>query len=360
MLSQRWRRVAWRLWRAPTRIMERHIRIRRLRHRIQHIHGPETLDYGPEELLAICVVRNGERYIRSFLDHHFQLGIRHIVFLDNGSTDDTVEIARLYPSVTILSCDLPYRKYENVMKRYLARRFSRNRWNLCVDVDELFDFPYSDSISLSDFLAYLNRSGYTSVIAHMLDMFGDQPLARSAPEPGGDLRESYPFFDVSNISKSDYEWSPVPDDRIKMYWGGIRQSLFGTKNGLSKAALVRVADEIDLFVDWHHVTNVRMADVTAVLLHYPFTGAFVQKVLDAVETGRYGYRTTNEYREYWNVLQDKQNLRLWSDTAQRLTHVDMLVEQGFLFASDSYREWASASQNEGANPLLSSDEGTEP
>ena len=30
---------------------------------------------------------------------------------------------------------------ENTMKRYLAERFSRGRWNLCADIDELFDYP---------------------------------------------------------------------------------------------------------------------------------------------------------------------------------------------------------------------------
>jgi len=360
VMFQRWRHLAWRLWRAPTEFMERHVRVHRLRYRIRHIHGPEKVEYGPEELLAICVVRNGGLYIHSFVDHHFQLGVRHIVFLDNGSTDDTVEIASQYPNVTILTCDLPYRKYENVMKRYLARRFSRNRWNLCVDVDELFEFPHSNLLSLSDFLAYLNRNGYTSVIAHMLDMFGDKPLAQSTSGLGGDLRETCSFFDISNVSKSEYVWSPVPDDRIKMYWGGIRKTLFGTKNGLSKAALVHVTDEIDLFVDWHHVSNAQIADVTAVLLHFPFTGSFVQKVLDAVQTGRYGYRTTTEYRSYWSAIQYNQNYTIWSETAQRLTDLNILVEQGFLIASNAYRKWALATRQNAVDPRMDADKDIEP
>ena len=58
--------------------------------------------------------------------------------------------------VTVLQTDAPYNKYENTMKRYLAERFSSGRWNLCADIDELFDYPFSESLSLRDFLGYLN------------------------------------------------------------------------------------------------------------------------------------------------------------------------------------------------------------
>ena len=30
-----------------------------------------------------------------------------------------------------------------VMQQYLVARFGKGRWSLCVDIDELFDYPYS-------------------------------------------------------------------------------------------------------------------------------------------------------------------------------------------------------------------------
>ena len=112
-----------------------------LRGRVTHVHGPEHIDYGPDELLLISVVRNGALYVDSFMEHYRTLGVANYVFLDNGSTDDTVGMLCAYPSVTVLRTDAPYSKYENTMKRYLAERFSRGRWNLCADIDELFDYP---------------------------------------------------------------------------------------------------------------------------------------------------------------------------------------------------------------------------
>jgi Glycosyl transferase family 2 len=168
------------LWREfllrKKRVMEFRVRPYLLPRKVKHIHGPAKISYALDELLVISVVRNGELYIRSFLDHYRSMGVRHFVFLDNGSADHTLEMLRKQEEVTVLQTEAPYNKYENTMKRYLAERFSCGRWNLCADIDELFDYPFSEKLSLRDFLGYLNNNNYTAVVAQMLDMFSDVPL----------------------------------------------------------------------------------------------------------------------------------------------------------------------------------------
>jgi hypothetical protein len=56
-----------------------------------HLHGPEEIHYLKDELVAICLFRNGQRYVNTFVEHYFSLCFKHIVFLDNGSSDGTVE-----------------------------------------------------------------------------------------------------------------------------------------------------------------------------------------------------------------------------------------------------------------------------
>src|SRR5262245_55903366 len=92
-----------------------------LRMSVRHLHGPRKIAYTMDELIALCVVRNGALHVRSFIEHHQALGVKHIVLLDNGSTDQTVELARTYERVTMLKARRPYRKYEIVMNRYLMR-----------------------------------------------------------------------------------------------------------------------------------------------------------------------------------------------------------------------------------------------
>ena len=48
--------------------------------KVEHICGPQHVSYSLEELLVISVVRNGELYVKSFLDHYRSMGVKHFVF----------------------------------------------------------------------------------------------------------------------------------------------------------------------------------------------------------------------------------------------------------------------------------------
>ena len=309
--------------------------------KIRHIHGLLKIDYDNDELIIICVLLNGELYIKSFMEHYRSMGIKHFVFMDNGSTDQTIKILSSYDSVTILQSKAPYQRYENTMKRYLVDRFSKGRWNLCADIDELFDYPFSDRISLKNFLQYLNKNSYTAVITQMLDMFSDQPLAKLQSSSDDSIKDKYRYYDISSISKEEYYHSEPKLKNIKMHWGGIRSKLFGTNNGLTKASLVRMDGKIKTFVVAHHTKNAHVADVSCVLKHYPFNSAFYTKVKDAVQTGRYGPITTPEYFAYWKGLESNPNLGLKMETAHFLSSLEQLIDQEFISVSEQYREWVN-------------------
>src|SRR5438046_3032170 len=74
---------------------------------IEHVFGPQHIQCPPDGCIVVCIVRNGEEYIKAFIKHYLSLNVDHIVFLDNGSTDQTLDIARRYARVTILRTRLP-------------------------------------------------------------------------------------------------------------------------------------------------------------------------------------------------------------------------------------------------------------
>jgi glycosyltransferase involved in cell wall biosynthesis len=312
---------------------------------VRHVHGTSKLNYSEDELIVICVVRNGRVYVNSFVKYYFRLGVKHIVFLDNGSTDNTVELASRYDNVTILKTDLPYSKYENLMKAYLARRFSKGRWNLCADIDEFFDWPFSQVVSARSLLRYLNARNYTAVVAQMLDLFSDLPLSEVKDDPEEDITKNYNYYDISDISKTNYVFSQLSYDAVKQHNCGIRKTIFGSNNGLTKAPLVFVDRRIQLFKVWHHAENAYIADFTCVLLHYPFTSSFYDKVKDASATKRYGFWTSDEYDLYWARLSREPGLTLRLDTSRRYMGVEPLIDEGFLVASSDYLDWVSAQRN---------------
>ena len=215
------------------------------------------------------------------------MGVKHFVFLDNGSTDRTVELLCAQEQVTVLQTDAPYNKYENTMKRYLAQTFSAGRWNLCADIDELFDYPFSESLNLRDLLRYLNANNYTAVVAQMLDLFADVALNELESKADDMLKQKYVYYDISAIEKTDYVWSELSNPEIRMHWGGIRKMVFGTTNGLTKAALVLMNGKVRPFFSWgHHAEGAFIADIACILMHYPFVSSFFAKVEDAVTDGQ--------------------------------------------------------------------------
>ena len=156
----------------------------------------------------------------------------------------------------------------------------------------------------------------------MLDMFADKRLAELESKPDDILKENYPYYDISAIKKEHYLWSERSNPEIKMHCGGVRNIVFGTNNGLTKSPLVFMDGKVKPFITWHHPKGARMADISCLLMHYPFVSTFYAKVEDAAGTGRYGFRVTDEYRAYLKGLQDNPNLSFKLESAQGIGTVN--------------------------------------
>ena len=155
-------------------LRERHVSMN-----VNHIYGPRSVQLSKSEAAVTCVLRNGEYYIDSFIQHYTKMGFRHMFFLDNGSSDETLSTIKQYDNVSIYQSTLPISANQRWFKKYLATRAIRGGWCLDADIDEFFDYPFSDAIDLQQFLVYLNQNHYTAIITHLLDMFSDRPLCSS-------------------------------------------------------------------------------------------------------------------------------------------------------------------------------------
>src|SRR5215208_7088309 len=203
---------------------------------IEYLYGPEEVSYEEDELVLLCLLRDGRPYVKSFVEHHTSMGVKHLFFLDNGSTDGTIEALKEYDNVTVLRTELPFERYELSMRQYLVERFcQKGRWCLYADMDELFDYPYSDVVSLGSLLRYLNERSYTAVVAQMLDMFPEEPLSGRASDPDEPLKQRHRFYDISNVKRMSIKEplgrsvtgnNTYESDDIEFYSGGIRPIIF--------------------------------------------------------------------------------------------------------------------------------------
>ena len=323
---------------------------------VERVVGPKEIPYKKDELIVLCLVRDGEPWARSFIEHYFSLGAKHIVFLDNDSTDDTVSVASEYDNVTLLRTKLPFGSGvegavgEILMRRYLIERFGKNRWSLCVDIDELFDYPYSDIIGLDSLLGYLNSNSYTAVTAQMLDMFPEKLSVNSTQEIGRELKDEYRFYDISEIDRSkpkkEKRSNIIESDEIAIaVKGGIRDNVFGFKPLLTKYPLL-FSDGTVEHMGVHSIRNARVADLTCVLFHYKFYAFALQDYwYKAIEHKRgrspFGKR---RYEQYVEVLEKNPELQLKLDSSREIASVNDLLENGFLVSSEDYISWVNVEE----------------
>lgn len=314
------------------------------------LHGPKTVSCAPDEAIIVCLVKDGAFFVREFIEHHQLLGVKHIVFIDNGSTDGTLEIAQQYPNISVWQSRLPVARYELHLRHFAVERYGQGNWCLCVDIDELFDYPGSEERSFKELLQYMNRHGYTAVVANLLDMFSNDSSHHYGHQPGASLRETYRYYDVSNIVKCNYyeiEYAyflaknRLANPATQFFFGGIRRTLFGIHNGLTKHPLFRVVGDLQPITHAHCSNNAYCADFTAVLYHYKFAGDFHSSVRKRVDQQTWAH---GEDEAYLKKIEELGELSFDQGTSRRLDSTDQLIDDGFVLVSEQFRQWASRAE----------------
>ncbi|MEM9087510.1 MAG: glycosyltransferase family 2 protein [Cyanobacteria bacterium P01_F01_bin.53] len=320
-----------------------------------------------KDAIVLCVVKDGESLVQAFIEHYLSLGFKHIVFLDNGSTDKTIEIIKSYKQTTLLASSKPFGTYYVIFKNFLLQTFGRDRWCVVADVDEFLHFPLERS--LNDVLTYLNQNSYDTVCIQMLDMFSkagvplptnqsidqfndqfnDGAADQSASPKQWDLTaltSVFDAYDLSNITRRPYvrKWQPKIHSGIRFLYGGIRKTVFQGNCFLTKEAMMFVHRGTRLQTSHlqspHLLKRSKVADFSAVFLHYKFTEDFYDTTLKAIETENH-WRQSKEYKAYFSVLKkqietQQQAFSLWQSSSLVLKHIDDLIAQDFLFVSNEF------------------------
>ncbi|MDE4131508.1 glycosyltransferase family 2 protein [Phaeobacter sp. QD34_3] len=326
----------------------------RFRASLRHLHGPRSTFANPDEVTLIALVRDGSYYLEAFFDHYRSLGIRHFVFFDNGSEDDTIERIRQQPGTAIVQSKLPWGQFENMFRSFAAGRYARDRWCLIVDMDEIFDFEGRQEIGLAGLIRYLQRQGHTAMMAQMLEMFPQRSLSEVAQMPYGEVLHSFDCYDLSVVSSFDYhapatglsyflnQNRPNAADGSappRVRFGGIRAKVFGENCCLSKHPLVFVGTGVTAGVHPHAATGVDVAPMTALLKHYKFANDPLARDRQSVKTAAIEH---GEDQLRLSVLSKTPDLSLWSETARQGPTIEALQDLGFLSRSDTYSSYLRA------------------
>jgi len=313
---------------------------------LHHLGGPKTLKLQPDDVVLVCLIKNGVFWLDTFMNHHMSLGVAHCVFVDNGSTDSTLDYLLSKDKVTVVQSTLPVKHYESYLRRHAIRRFATGRWCLCVDSDELFGYHHSDTLPLKGLISYLDREGYTCIIAQMLDMFPEGPIGDIVNSD--EFAETFIYYDLTGIHAHDYHScvrsgfsyftreNSIGSPDIKWLFGGIRATHFGTDVALTKHALIRVSRTMIPSTHPHCSGRVKCADISALIRHYKLAGGSRRRIEEDVNSGTW---ETGEPEKYLQRLESTGNLILKLETSQRFSGTDALVAAGFLVTSEKFQRW---------------------
>ncbi len=335
----------------------RYLRDRFVAFNVRHFAGLKVVRLAPDEAAVTCLVKNGEYYLRAFIDHHLRQGFRHIFILDNGSSDETVQIAAAHPNVSVFQTSLDVGMYQGNLKRHLAQRTVKGGWCLDVDIDEFFDYPYSHVVPLKRFLRYLNSNHFTVVINQMLDLYSENTLSHLLVTVDEDIHSVYRFFDLSEVERVLYRKSTltpkygnrntVTDPGLELLYGGIRKRLYGINCLLTKHSLFKRSDDLDLFPHVHFVDGGHLADVTGVLLHYKMTS----NALDLAKQNEAAFSANRQgYSDFISAVLDKRETTLMRPETKEFESAHALLETGFLRASHHYMDLVASPESDELGP----------
>ncbi|GJL81590.1 MAG: hypothetical protein DHS20C01_12240 [marine bacterium B5-7] len=305
--------------------------------RITHLHGPLEVELSSNEAVVLCLVKDGQDLMEDFITHYRKIGFSHFVFLDNGSSDDTVAVARQHSNVTILRSLADFKEEKLSMKHALLRMFGVGTWTLIADIDELFHYPMMDRFSFDRFLWYLNKHRFTSVVAHLLDLMPPTSLKQLRAEPISRIGESAWYFNHVSIEKSDYDIASnvIENTDIKMWRGGVRSVLFNLNRILLTKHPLNFGDNRMAIHSNHTIGNRKVADISGLLMHYKFVGDIHERIRDAVNHGNF-YRNSIEYRHYLEVIDGPDDTCLVLPDSVRFENHRTLLEHELFVISDQY------------------------
>lgn len=151
----------------------------------------------PGDILLFACLRNECFRMPFFVDYYRKLGVRHFLFVDNGSTDDFMLWARQHADVSVWHTTASYKKsnFGMLWLNDLLRRFGTGHWNVVVDPDEFIVYPHHETRSLGALAAFLDEEKRACMHALTLDAYSDRRISDTVLEDGQNPLEVCPFID---------------------------------------------------------------------------------------------------------------------------------------------------------------------
>lgn len=295
---------------------------------------PETGD----EIRLFTAIRNEAWRLPWFLDYYRGLGVDRFFFVDNGSSDGSLDYLLEQPDVHIFWTDQSYAASYSGMQwiNHLVRQFGRDGWVIYVDVDEALVYADIENQGLRDLTSYMAARDEEALPGFMLDMFSATTPKSPPPGEAIDFVESYPLFDP-NVTR--YPLANCPYYYVR---GGARRA-YGWGEILTKTPLVRGGRDIEFLMSSHRISPARLSGVSAALLHFKLAGNYGQEFKEDQRNNNRMPACQKRHRHYARVLQsdDGQPSLINEETlryqgSRQLTELGLIQAPADFYPADLY------------------------
>ena len=194
------------------------------------------------------------------LNHHFDIGVDRVFYIDNNSSDNSLEVLAEYDRVHVWSQHQPFSgagtpaKSGAAWMEELMRRYAIGNWCLLADTDELFAYPGFKTRSIQDFIASLDGD---FVRADFIDLYSDSKVKDTVVS--GSFLETCPYTDKDG--------------------GSCRHRVLGFMPLRFKMPLFKYAPEIRVDAGFHTINGgKKLAGAECYVLHFKFTSVLAGKL----------------------------------------------------------------------------------
>jgi len=283
-----------------------------------------TIPTDNKEVRLVTVGFNAANRIKDFINHYKSIGVDRIFYVDNNSSDNTLEILKEYDNVHVWLQEEKYGKPNKFGVSWMEEVLSEygvGNWCLTVDVDELFVYPQYEYMDIKQFITKQESHGFDSVKALFIDMYSDKKLKDTKLNTDTPLIEVCKYFDTS--------------------YPGVRSRVMGMSCWLQKQPLFLCKENTMIAPGMHFIHGVsKISDVYCNLLHLKFFDDFVDYInnvkenLDANDV-KY-YKMINEDSIFYDVKLSSEykgsktliDLGLMSNRQGTNVLQDAFIEQG--------------------------------
>jgi hypothetical protein len=314
---------AWQSYRLRFQRKRWRIRAFRKRRELSRV-ADRTENVRKDDILMFSTLRNEKLRLPYFLQYYREMGVNHFFFVDNDSTDGSLDYLAEQADVSVWHTSASYKRSRFGVDwlNWLQMKYAHGHWALVLDPDEFLVYPFCDTRPLRALTDWLDASSIKSFSAMLLDMYPKGRLDDNPYQSGQNPLEIANWFDSGNYTMSR-------NKRFGNLWiqGGPRSRVFfGDKPeqapALNKIPLVKW-DRKYAYVSSTHMLLPRGLNqvydewggekASGVLLHTKFLDTFSAKAAEELSRGQH-YSASVEYKAYAESMKDDPELWCkWSE-----------------------------------------------